>query len=92
VVALLDFRAAPAVAVHAGRIHVEDDEPISVSSTVPDSVVAELEALGHAVRLGQDVGGPPGEIGGSANALLIDPNMGVSAASQAGEDAAVTLD
>jgi gamma-glutamyltranspeptidase / glutathione hydrolase len=93
VVSLLDFQAVPAVAVHAGRIHAEAGEPVSVSSAVPDSVVEELQTLGHTVRRGQDVGGPPGEIGGPANALLIDPNTGeVSAASQAGEDAAVTVD
>jgi gamma-glutamyltranspeptidase len=93
VVSLLDFQAAPALAVHAGRVHAEAGEPVSVSSAVPDSVVEDLQALRHTVRRGQDVGGPPGEIGGPANALVIDPHTGeVSAASQAGEDAAVTVD
>jgi gamma-glutamyltranspeptidase / glutathione hydrolase len=93
VVSLVDFGATPAVAVHAGRVHAEADEPIAVSSVVPDTVVEELRALGHTVRRGQDVGGPPDEIGGPANALVIDPRRGtVSAASQTGEGAAVMVD
>jgi gamma-glutamyltranspeptidase len=84
VASLVDFQAAPLVAVQAGRVHVEADEPLAVSSAVPDSVVAELRALGHTVQRGQDVGGPPNEIGGPANAVVVDPNTGeVSVASQA---------
>ena len=89
---LVDFGATPADAVRAGRIHAESDGPIAVSSAVPDSVIEQLRAMGHAVRRGQDVGGPPDEIGGPANVLVIDPRTGaVSAASQAGADAAVTI-
>jgi gamma-glutamyltranspeptidase/glutathione hydrolase len=92
VASLVDFRASPAAAVTAGRVHAEADEPIAVSSAVSDAVIEVLRALGHTVRRGQDVGGPPTEIGGTANALVIDPATGAaSAASQAGEDAAVTV-
>jgi gamma-glutamyltranspeptidase/glutathione hydrolase len=90
VVSLVDFGASPAAAVTAGRVHAEADEPIAVSSAVPASVVAELQGMGHAVRRGQDVGGPPDEIGGMANALTISDD-GVAAASQAGEGAALTV-
>jgi gamma-glutamyltranspeptidase/glutathione hydrolase len=87
---LVDFGMSPEEAVHAGRVHAEADGPVAVSSAVPDAVIDELEAFGHTVRRGQDVGGPPNEIGGVANALVIDWKTGtVSAASQAGPDAAV---
>jgi gamma-glutamyltranspeptidase/glutathione hydrolase len=93
VVSLVDFRATPAEAVAAGRVHAEADEPLAVSSTVPDAVVEELRALGHTVRRGQDLGGLPDEIGGVANALVIDPHSGhASAASQAGGRAALVVD
>lgn len=93
VVSLVDFHATPAAAVQAGRVHVEADEPVAVSAAVPDAVVEELRALGHTVQCGQGVGGPPEEIGGLANALVIDPHTGaVSAAAQAGEAAALTID
>jgi gamma-glutamyltranspeptidase/glutathione hydrolase len=93
VVNLLTFGLAPAAAVRAARVHIEDDEPVAVSSAVPDAVVEQLRALGHTVRRGQDTGGPPGEIGGVANALGIDPETGeVTVASQAGESAALTFE
>jgi gamma-glutamyltranspeptidase/glutathione hydrolase len=90
VVSLIDFAAPPATAVTAGRVHAEADEPVAVSSAVSDQVIEELRALGHTVRRGQNVGGPPNEIGGMANALVIRPD-GVTAASQAGPDAAVEV-
>jgi gamma-glutamyltranspeptidase/glutathione hydrolase len=90
---LIDFGASPAEAVKSGRVHAEADEPLAVSSAVPDSVIDELRALGHTVRRGQDVGGPPDEIGGKANVILVNAERGtVQAASQAGEDAAVVVD
>ena len=93
VVSLVDFRATPAAAVTAGRVHVEADEPVSVSAAVRDDIVEELRRLGHTVERGQAVGGPPNEIGGPANALVFDPNSGqVSTASQAGETAAPLID
>jgi gamma-glutamyltranspeptidase/glutathione hydrolase len=93
VVSLLDFGATPAVAVSAGRVHIEADEPVAVSASVPDTVVEELRAMGHSVRRGQDMGGPPDEIGGTANALVIDPRNGaVAVASQGGAAALLTVD
>lgn len=92
VVALVDFGMTPAQAVHAGRVHVETGEPLAVSSAVTDTVIEALRARGHSVRRGQDSGGLPNEIGGTANALWIDPNSGaVAAASQSGPDAAATV-
>jgi gamma-glutamyltranspeptidase/glutathione hydrolase len=92
VVNLLDFRVEPAAAIKAPRLHVEDGEPLAVSSAVPEAVIEQLRALGHTVRRGQDAGGPPEEIGGVANALGIDPETGeVAVASQAGETAALVL-
>jgi gamma-glutamyltranspeptidase/glutathione hydrolase len=93
VVNLLDFQCTPAAAVAAARVHVEAGEPVAVSSAVPDAVVERLRGLGHTIRRGQDAGGPPGEIGGVANALWIDPaTEEISVASQAGDRAAGTFE
>ncbi len=93
VVSLFDFQAPPAAAVSAPRIHVEADEPIAVSATMPDSVIEQLRSLGHTVTRGQTVGGLPDEIGGKANAILINPaTQDIAAASQAGDAAAVVID
>jgi gamma-glutamyltranspeptidase len=92
VVSLVDFHASPAVAVSAPRVHVEADEPIAVSATVPKRVIDELRAKGHTISRGQNVGGLPDEIGGKANAIVIDSaTQNMLAASQAGEEAAVTI-
>ena len=67
----------PAVVISAGRIHVEDGEPLAVSAAVPDAVIDELRAMGHTVRRGQDTGGPPREIGGAGErCCVIDPRIG----------------
>jgi gamma-glutamyltranspeptidase/glutathione hydrolase len=93
VVNLLDFHASPAEAVGAGRLHVEADEPLAVSSAVPDPVIDALRALGHTVQRGQGTGGPPLEIGGVANALAIDPDTGdVTVASQGPSGSALVFD
>jgi len=93
VVSLVDFKVAPILAVSAPRVHVEADEPIAVSATMPERVIEELRTIGHTVSRGQNVGGLPNEIGGKANAIVIDPSThDVLAASQAGEAAAVTID
>jgi gamma-glutamyltranspeptidase/glutathione hydrolase len=92
VVSLVDFKVAPIVAVSAPRVHVEADEPIAASATVPQRVIEELRAIGHTVSRGQNVGGLPDEIGGKANAIVIDPATNdVLAASQAGDAAAVIV-
>ena len=93
VVNLVDFKAPPAVAVSAPRVHIEADEPIAVSATLPEPVIDQLRSLGHTVTRGQTVGGLPDEIGGKANAIVIDPTShDMLTASQAGEAAAVTID
>jgi len=92
IVSLIDFHASPAVAVSVPRIHIESDEPVAVSATVPESTIEQLRSLGHTVTQGQTVGGQPDEIGGKANAIVIDPTTRtMTAASQAGDAAAVTL-
>jgi gamma-glutamyltranspeptidase/glutathione hydrolase len=91
VVSLIDFRATPTAAVNAGRVHVETQEPVTVSPAISDTVIEELRALGHTVERAPTVHGVP-QIGGPANALVIDQSSGeVSAASQAGEAAAATI-
>jgi len=88
VISLIDFRSTPTAAVTVGRVHVEATEPVTVSPTLPDAVIDELRAFGHTVERAQVVNGIP-QIGGPANALVIDPTTAtISAASQAG-DAAV---
>jgi gamma-glutamyltranspeptidase/glutathione hydrolase len=67
---LMAFGATPAEAIAAPRLHTEGDEPLVVSTHMPDVVVAELERLGHGVRREEDMGGP-------VNVLAIDPQIGV---------------
>jgi gamma-glutamyltranspeptidase/glutathione hydrolase len=92
VASIIDFKESPATAVTAGRIHTEADEPVAVSSAVSDAIIEELRALGHSVRRGQIIGGLPNEIGGMANALVIDAEGSATAASQAGDGAALTVE
>ncbi|HEV2293414.1 MAG TPA: gamma-glutamyltransferase [Tepidisphaeraceae bacterium] len=84
----IDFRMTPEESVNFPRVHTEGDEPLAVSSKVPQAVVDALESMGHAVRRGQDVGGPKPEIAGQANAIVINPTAcALSAASGHGPDA-----
>jgi gamma-glutamyltranspeptidase/glutathione hydrolase len=93
VVNLLEFNVSPGEAVSAGRLHVEAEEPLAVSSAVPDAVIDALRAMGHAVARGQGSGGPPLEIGGVANALAIDPETAeVAVASQGPTGSALVFD
>jgi gamma-glutamyltranspeptidase/glutathione hydrolase len=85
---LVDFNLSAQQTVTAPRVHTEGGEPIAVSSAVPEATVDELKSMGHSVRRGQDVGGPKTEIGGQANAIVIDAKSGaLSAASGHGPDA-----
>ena len=84
---LIDFGASAAEAIAAPRVHTEGGEPIAVSRTTPPDVVAALERRGHTVRLGQDIGGPPDQIGGTVNIIAIGSDGRPSAASSAGRDA-----
>ena len=88
---LIDFGCSATQTVHAPRVHAEagEGEPICVSGSLPEPIVSELRAMGHEVARGQSIGGPPNEVAGPANAVLLRPGAGkVDAASSAGPDAA----
>jgi gamma-glutamyltranspeptidase/glutathione hydrolase len=80
---LIDFGCSARETVTAPRVHAEGGEPIGVSKSLDMKVVGELEAMGHRVERGQTVGGPPDEIAGYANAVVVDDAGKVSAASGA---------
>jgi gamma-glutamyltranspeptidase/glutathione hydrolase len=88
---LIDFDCSAAQTVHAPRVHSDGDEPIAVSGSLPDPVAGELVKMGHDIVRGQSIGGPPNEVAGPANAVLIDDTGRVSAASSAALDAASVL-
>jgi gamma-glutamyltranspeptidase/glutathione hydrolase len=89
---LIDFHCSAAETVLAPRVHSDGGEPISVSGSLAPGIVRELETMGHQVTLGQSIGGPPNEVGGPANAVVVDQHGRVSAASSAAPQAAVVLD
>jgi gamma-glutamyltranspeptidase/glutathione hydrolase len=92
-VSLMDFKSTPAAAVSAPRVHIEAEEPIACSATVPDAVVEQLRSFGHEVTRGQTVGGQLDEIGGKANAIVIDSAAEtMAAASQAGALATAVIE
>ncbi len=66
---LLTFGVNPATAIAAPRIHTDGNEPLLVSTHMPGSIVAELEARGHSVRREPDMGGP-------VNVIAVDPQNG----------------
>ncbi len=80
---LIDFRCSARETVSAPRVHAEGNEPIGVSKSLDLKVVSELESMGHRVERGQSVGGPPDEIAGYANAVVIDESGQITAASSA---------
>jgi gamma-glutamyltranspeptidase/glutathione hydrolase len=90
-VSLIDFGATPQQAVVAPRAHTEAGEPLGVSSAMREDVIAELARMGHTIKRGQDVGGRPTEIGGPANAIVINDTGRASAASGVGPDAALLV-
>lgn len=63
------FGATPAASIDAPRLHTVGDEPLLISQHMPDSVVSELENLGHIIRREDDMGGP-------VNVLAVDPRTG----------------
>jgi gamma-glutamyltranspeptidase / glutathione hydrolase len=82
---LVDFGRTPAESVTAPRLQTEGAEPLSVTSNLPQSVVAGLEGMGHTLKRVDPLGGP-------TNALIIDPESGdVSAASEEGADCIAEL-
>jgi gamma-glutamyltranspeptidase / glutathione hydrolase len=84
VIDLIDFKMTPEQAVKAPRVHTETDEPVAVSGNTLANAVDALTAMGHTIRTGQDVGGPPNQIGGQANVIAINPDQTASAASGIG--------
>jgi gamma-glutamyltranspeptidase / glutathione hydrolase len=62
---LVDYRTTPGQALRAPRVHVETDEPIAVTPSLPAETVEELAAKGHQIS---QVGG----IGGPANVMSIE--------------------
>lgn len=54
---LIDFKAAPAQALTAPRVHTEGADPLLLSPSVPKAVADELERMGHPVRRNQGIGG-----------------------------------
>jgi gamma-glutamyltranspeptidase/glutathione hydrolase len=88
----IDYQTTPRDCIFSPRIHTEPGTPLGVSSAVPDSVIEQLEQLGHTVVRGQQVGGNKNEIAGNANALAIDPKTRIpTIASQASADSAIIL-
>jgi len=83
---LIDFHSSAPGAVMAPRIHCEGDEPVAVSSKVKDETIAKLKQIGHQIVRGQTVGGPPGEIAGTANVLSINDAGRIAAASGGGDN------
>jgi gamma-glutamyltranspeptidase/glutathione hydrolase len=89
---LIDFGCSATQTVHAPRVHTDGPEPIAVSGSLPEPIVAELKEMGHQVVRGQSIGGPPNEVAGPANAVVMRAGGKVDAASSAGPDAACVLD
>jgi gamma-glutamyltranspeptidase/glutathione hydrolase len=56
---LLEFKTTPAKALQAPRVHTEGDEPLHVTSNLPEAVFNELQLMGHQVeRRETRMGGP----------------------------------
>jgi gamma-glutamyltranspeptidase/glutathione hydrolase len=66
---LIDFKAPPQQVVSAPRIHAEGGELLQVTSDIPADVVDHLRQKGHKVEI-KDA------LGGSANAIVVDPKTG----------------
>lgn len=81
---LIDFHATPAQAITAPRVHTDGPDPLLCSATLPRQTAAELELMGHKLRLNQSIGGP-------ANVAVIDTSTNkISVASEAGPSAVAT--
>jgi gamma-glutamyltranspeptidase len=88
---LIDFHCAAKETVHAPRVHTDGGEPLAVSGSLPQVVVDELIRMGHQVVRGQSIGGPPNEVAGPANAVVVREDGSVDAASSAATDAACVI-
>jgi gamma-glutamyltranspeptidase/glutathione hydrolase len=89
---LIDFGCSATQTVHAPRVHTEGGEPIAVSGSLPEPIVTELKKMGHQVVIGQSIGGPPNEVAGPANAVLVKSSNTLDAASSAAPDAARVIE
>ena len=89
---LIDFGCSATQTVHAPRVHTDGPEPIAVSGSLPQPIVEELKRMGHEVVRGQSIGGPPNEVAGPANAVVLRPGVAkIDAASSAGPNAACVI-
>jgi gamma-glutamyltranspeptidase/glutathione hydrolase len=88
---LIDFGCSASETVHAPRVHTDGPEPIAVSGSLPQPVVDELIKLGHQVVRGQSIGGPPNEVAGPANAVVVRDDGALDAASSAAPTAAQVI-
>jgi gamma-glutamyltranspeptidase/glutathione hydrolase len=82
--ATIGFGATPAEAIAAPRLHTDGNEPLSVSQHMPETVVAELEKLGHSVRREEDMGGPVNVLAIDAKSGAIDTASGETTGAVAG--------
>ncbi|HEX6961602.1 MAG TPA: gamma-glutamyltransferase [Lacipirellula sp.] len=76
-VSLLDFQATAKQIVTAPRLHTEGAEPILVTQSMDQEVVADLRQRGRKVDVKPS-------LGSAANAIVIDPQTGVDAAASQG--------
>jgi gamma-glutamyltranspeptidase/glutathione hydrolase len=88
---LIDFKLDAAQTVVAPRVHTDGAEPLALSAWVPAPVIAALEAMGHTVTRGQRIGGAPNEVAGNANAVVVQPDGALCAASGAGSESVAGL-
>jgi gamma-glutamyltranspeptidase/glutathione hydrolase len=88
---LIDFKLDAAQTVAAPRVHTEGGEPLALSAWAPAPVFAALEAMGHTVTRGQRIGGAPNEVAGNANAVVVQPDGSLCAASGAGIESVAGL-
>ncbi|MEO7649973.1 MAG: gamma-glutamyltransferase [Bryobacteraceae bacterium] len=55
---IVEHGASGFEAVNAPRLHVEEQEPVEVTRSLDQGIIGELQALGHEVRVANEVAGP----------------------------------
>ena len=55
---IVEHGASGFEAVNAPRLHVEEQEPVEVTRSLDQRIIGELQALGHEVRVANEVAGP----------------------------------
>jgi gamma-glutamyltranspeptidase/glutathione hydrolase len=84
-ISLLEFKATPAKALEAPRIHTEGDEPLDVTTNLPEAVFNELQLMGHKLeRKATRMGGP-------ANAAVLTPDGKINIATGGSEGGLTSL-